>query len=97
MSDWGRPAGSALRRISDGRAAQFWDKDHLFAKKLAADLEAKSAQPKPQCCTANGLLWDVVLVYGQDARWDGSLPAPLLIEGPVVDTPRRIAGLLVGP
>ena len=51
----------------------------------------------PQCCTAKGVLWDVVVVYSQDVRWDGSLPAPLLIEGPVVDAPKLIVELLKLP
>jgi hypothetical protein len=30
-SDWSRPTRPVLARISDPRAKQFWDKDHLIA------------------------------------------------------------------
>jgi hypothetical protein len=30
-TDWGAPTTPVLARISDARATQFWDKDHLVA------------------------------------------------------------------
>ena len=35
-TDWSRPSGMVQSRISDPRAVQFWDKNHLVAKELTA-------------------------------------------------------------
>ena len=35
-TNWFRPSRLVQRRISDPRAVQFWDKNHLVAKELNA-------------------------------------------------------------
>lgn len=77
-TDWGRPTTWVLSRISDRRAMQFWDKDHLVAKELRRHL----GKMHPSCCSSAGILWDIVAVYPQGAKW-GAVPA--FIDGPVVD------------
>jgi hypothetical protein len=86
-----------LARLSDPRAAQYWDKDHLFAEQLGRKIEADATQPKPKCCTRKGIQWDEVAVYGQDAHWDSQLPRAVYLNGPVVrsvDFSKVIADLL---
>ena len=77
-SDWMRPTRPVLARLSDKRVAQFWDKDHLIAKQLSAQLHAK----EPSCCRHSGTLWDLVALYPRETNWNGSEPS--FIDGPVV-------------
>ncbi len=82
-SDWGRPGGGVLARISDARAAQFWDKDHLLARQLKHDMQTDPEHPRPRCCEQEGILWDLVAVYPRQARWENSLPRAAYMDGPV--------------
>jgi len=77
-TDWSRPGGMVQSRISDPRAVQFWDKNHLVAKELQEQLSASQI-----CCQRNGIIWDVAAVYPKDIQWGSS--APLFFGGAVVD------------
>jgi hypothetical protein len=81
-TDWGRPIASVLGRLGDSRARQFWDKDHLVAKRLAAD--ARAPQPMPDCCEDWGIPWDLVAVYAKGTLWTDRLPPAVLFNGPVI-------------
>ena len=76
-SDWGRPTRPVLGRLSDRRVIQFWDKDHLIAQELSAQLHMK----EPSCCRHSGTLWDLVALYPRNTNWDDS--EPIYIDGPV--------------
>ena len=76
-SDWTRPTRLVLGRLSDKRVSQFWDKDHLIAKQLSAQLHTKG----PNCCRHSGTLWDLVALYPKDTNWNGTEPS--YIDGPV--------------
>lgn len=79
-TDWNKPTSSVLRRLSDARAIQMWDKQHLVA-----DLVKESTgDPNLGCCKHNGTLWDIIAVYPPGAQWTASLPPPGLFAGPVV-------------
>jgi hypothetical protein len=65
-------------RISDPRAEQFWDKDHLVAKELQQHLSSSQI-----CCQRNGITWDVVALYPKNLRWGTS--APVFFGGAVLD------------
>jgi hypothetical protein len=77
-------------RISDTRVIQYWDNDHLVAKELRQQLSAE-----PSCCERKGILWDLAVLYGKQARWEDSSPA--FADGPVVNAApvleERLAGL----
>lgn len=75
-TDWFRPTRLVQRRVVDPRVVQFWDKNHLVAKELRAHL----AGSQVDCC-GQRILWDVVAVFGKDAKWDS---APDFIGKPVV-------------
>ena len=68
-TDWSRPRGRVQSRISDPRAVQFWDKDHLVAKELQQQLSSSQI-----CCQRNGIIWDVAALYPRDIHW-GAAPA----------------------
>jgi len=64
-TDWGAPTSPVLARISDARAVQFWDKDHLVAKALRQQLS-----PSQICCQRNGIIWDVAALYPKGTQWE---------------------------
>ncbi len=82
-TDWSPPSTFALNLIPDRRVQQYWDPDHIIAKKLAADRD--KFQPKEECCQRSGILWDLVAVYPPDPVWTDHLPAATMFNGPVVD------------
>jgi len=77
-TDWAKPSGIVQSRISDPRARQFWDKDHLVARELQQQLSSSQI-----CCQRNGIVWDVAAVYSKDAQWGSA--APLFFGGAVAD------------
>ena len=89
-SDWSRPTRPVLARISDPRVEQFWDKDHLIAKRLDQQLSTS----QPNCCRHAGTLWDVVALYPQGVQWGGS--QPVFIDGAVVKVEAELAKQLSG-
>jgi hypothetical protein len=82
-TDWAPPTRFAMHRISDRRAQQYWDPDHVVAKRLAADRRAP--QPAEDCCERSGVLWDLVAVYPKGAVWEDRMPSATVFNGPVVD------------
>lgn len=81
-SDFFAPTTGVLRRIPDLRARHYWDEDHVLAKLMARD--ARPPQPKHDCCESDGVLWDLVAIYPQDARWEATLPPAVVFDGPVM-------------
>lgn len=73
-TDWGAPSTAALNRISDGRAAQYWDKDRLVSKSMG-EHDRKS------------IVWDHVAVYEPGVTWNQQ--AALFADGPVVKVLER--------
>ena len=86
-TDYSSPGTAILARLSDPRVTQYWDKNHLFAEQLGSKIAADAGQPKPNCCTRQGIQWDEIAVYGQDTQWDGQLPRAVYLNGPVVHSP----------
>lgn len=82
LTDWFRPSRFVQRRISDPRAIQFWDKNHLVASALRAHL------PDAQLEGRSKILWDLVAVYPKDAEWNS---APIFFGGPVVRAAPEVA------
>lgn len=74
-----------MARISDKRVIQFWDKDHVIAKQLSAQLHTK----EPNCCRESGTLWDLVALYSNGRNWNDS--EPLYIDGPVFKVQAELA------
>ena len=70
-TDWGPPSTTALQRISDSRAIQFWDKSRLVSHRMG-ERDRRS------------IVWDHIAVYAQGATWDKSPPEAAYSGGPVV-------------
>ena len=75
-TDFGAPSTATLRRISDLRAAQYWDKEHVVSR-LLGERDRKS------------VVWDYVAVYQQGKLWNQAPPEPAYSDRPVV---RAIGG-----
>lgn len=82
-ADWESPSGSTLRRITDRRARQFWDPQHLVAQELSRMVSAKPGEPKPKCCLNKGFFWDDAILYAPRAQWKDA-PGSVFWNGPVV-------------
>jgi hypothetical protein len=89
-TDWSKPGTSVLRRLGDSRVRQFWDPNHI----VAIALRQAERAGKPDCCTRNGFLWDVIAAYGPGAQWKEMLPAPILFNGTMVETAPKLAAAL---
>jgi hypothetical protein len=88
-TDWYRPTRPTLRRLSDPRASQFWDKNHLIADALKGQIQ-KFHGTEPTCCDDGGHLWDMVAVYPPGVKWGDA--APIFDDCPI----NRIAPRLEG-
>ena len=82
-TDWTSPGRSALRRVRDVRARQYWDKQHLVARDFKKQLDQDDAHPQPECCEKAGVPWDLIAVYPPGVRWEAGLPRAAYADGPV--------------
>jgi hypothetical protein len=70
-TDWSSPSTAALSRISDARAAQFWDRGRLISYSMGEH-------------DRRSLVWDYITVYPAGAVWEDGPPEALYHGGPVV-------------
>ena len=70
-TDLGAPSTRTLARLSDLRASQYWDKEHLVSKALGEK-------------DSSSVVWDYVAVYQPGKLWDQALPEPAYSNVPVV-------------
>jgi hypothetical protein len=82
-TDLRSPVHATLGRISDQRARQFWDPQHLVAKELGRIAAETAGQPKPDGCIDRGFFWDEAILYAPHAKWRQT-PAAVFWNGPVV-------------
>ena len=83
-TDWIAPRTSVLQRLNDRRVRQFWDPGHILAAVIKK--AETSGKLHPDCCERKGFLWDLTAAYAPGARWGNTLPEPVLLNGPVVQT-----------
>jgi hypothetical protein len=55
-TDWASPSTTALRRISDSRASQFWDRGRLISRSMGEH-------------DRRSVVWDYIAVYPAGAIW----------------------------
>ena len=75
-TDFGAPSTGTLRRISDLRASQYWDKERVVSR-LLGERDRRS------------VVWDYVAVYQPGKLWDQGPPEATYSGRPVV---RAIGG-----
>jgi hypothetical protein len=82
-TDFFHPSTGTLARVSDPRARQFWDPQHLVSEELHRSRAAIPGQPEAACCENGGHFWDMAVVYLPGQMWKETLPAATAMEGPV--------------
>jgi len=70
-TDLGAPSTRTLARVSDLRASQYWDKEHLFSQSIGEK-------------DSSSVVWDYVAVYQPGKLWDQAPPEPAYSSVPVV-------------
>jgi hypothetical protein len=70
-TDLGVPSTATLKRLSDPRVSQYWDKEHLVSR-LLGERDRSS------------VVWDYVAVYQPGKLWDQAPPEPASSGVPVV-------------
>jgi hypothetical protein len=91
-TDLAPPVTWVLSRMADRRVRQYWDPNHVLARRMAAD--ARPPQPEPDCCVRSGILWDLAAVYPAGAKWDDRLPPATVFTGPVTDVTEALTAAL---
>ena len=70
-TDFGAPSTFTLRRISDPRASQYWDKRHVVSKLLGEN-------------DKSSVVWDYVAVFQPGQLWESVPPQNVYSHVPVV-------------
>jgi len=91
-TDWAAPGTGVLDRLNDSRVRQFWDPGHVLASVIKK--AETSGKLHPNCCGLKGFLWDLAAAYAPGARWSDSLPEPILLNGPVVETTSELESIM---
>ena len=71
FTDWSSPSTMTLARISNTRAAQFWDKDRLISHSMGEH-------------DRGSIVWDYIAVYAPGAAWEDDPPKAIYAGGPVI-------------
>ena len=95
-SDVTPPLTSVLARVSDGRAAQFWDRGRLVSADLLRAI--RTERDERQADTPDdAVVWDCAAIYPPGVRWGEALPAPEYIDCPVVEVIDEVRRRLSSP
>ena len=70
------PPISALFRIHDPRAVQFWDDERALSRTMVADLPADTLPSVAVVDSGRALAWDSIALFRAGARWEERFPVP---------------------
>lgn len=94
FSDIAIPADSVLSRVTDARAAQYYDRKHLVSKALQAQMLARGVTGRDYF-VKDEYVWDTVAVYPPGIHWEDSGGAkPDFVGAPAVEVSDRLAAYL---
>ena len=71
LTDWSSPSTAALRRISEPRVSQYWDKHRIISHEMGEH-------------DRRSIVWDHIAVYPPGASWKDLPPKAVYEGGPVV-------------
>jgi hypothetical protein len=84
-SDVSPPTSGVLGILSDSRVAQYWDPKRTLSAEIVRSLRADPrAYPQGPRVEEDTIVWDVVALFAENARWDAAFPAPVFHGCPVV-------------
>jgi hypothetical protein len=94
FSDLTLPPDSALQRVTDLRAAQYYDRNHLVSKALQAQMLAHGVTGQDYF-VKDEYVWDTMAIYAPGVRWESGTGAkPDFVGAPAVDAGGHLAGFL---
>jgi hypothetical protein len=94
-SDTDAPIEETRARISDPRAAQYWDPDRLVSNQAQGVLSKDDRPMVGKPSLARGpIVWDYAAVYPPGVRWEQQFPLPAFQGAPVVKVTRELADSL---
>ena len=96
-NDLAPPLTMVLRRVSDRRAAQLWDRGRLVSADLLRAIRSVPDSGPADRPDDDTIVWDCVAIYPPGARWDTSLPPPAFIDCPVVAVIEEVGRRLSSP
>jgi hypothetical protein len=70
-TDFGAPSTATLKRASDPRVSQYWDKEHIVSRLLGEK-------------DRSSVVWDYLAVYKAGTLWNNAPPEPVYSNAPVV-------------
>src|SRR5262245_19441670 len=86
-SDLVPPTTGTLARVSDPRAAQYWDPDRAVSQLLIAVGRANPDWVRPEdrerLADDDFIIWDTVVTFPPGSRWESAPPAPASYGAPV--------------
>jgi len=71
-TDFAAPSTATLKRVSDGRASQYWDKGRALSQVMGEHDRAS-------------VVWDYIAVFPPGALWNEAPPKPAYSGHPVAD------------
>lgn len=71
-TDLGAPSTATLKRVSDTRASQYWDRGRVLSHLMGEHDRAS-------------VVWDYIAVYPPGALWNEAPPKPTYSANPVAD------------
>ena len=84
-TDFAAPLTRVLGRLKDPRVIQYWDPDRLLSGDMVRSVNENPRRfGREEALPPDFVAWDVVAVFGREARWERDLPTPVHYGGPVV-------------
>jgi hypothetical protein len=87
-TDWSTPGARDRFRLTDARAAHFWDPRHTVTAAIQRSGEA--AKLDPGCCFKKDRWWDFAAVFPPGVRWEGGSARPSIVGGAIIDVAPQI-------
>jgi hypothetical protein len=85
ITDAHGPRASALARVRDRRAAQFWDPAHEVSRSMGGPASFGPKSGAKILFDMKKHVWDFAAVYAPGFRWRDSGGSPLFAGAPVVE------------
>ncbi|MBI1795691.1 MAG: hypothetical protein HYR74_01430 [Candidatus Eisenbacteria bacterium] len=79
------PSTSALFRIHDARAVQFWDDERAISRLMVAELPADTLKSVAEMDSVSTVAWDCVALYRAGRKWGERFPVPDWSGRPIAD------------
>lgn len=97
-TDIAPPTTGMLARIHDARAAQYWDPDRLLSTHIVRSVLAGPERYRfAGDVYEDSIVWDTVMLFPPEVRWDDVFPVPSFHGYPVVDAIDGLSSALGKP